>query len=122
MHPAAAGARRHGARAAGVGAGFGLGQRPAAELFALRQRHDVFLALRLGAKFVDVVGAKRIVRGDDEADRAVDARELFDGDDVFDVAEAGAAVFLGEDDAQKPEFGQLGNKLGGKAARPRPTP
>ena len=109
--PVLAVAHRHGARAAGVGAGFGLGERPAAELFALRQRDDVFALLLVGAELVDVVGAERIVRGDDEADGAVDARELFDGDDVFDVAEAGAAVFLGEDDAQKPELRQLGNEL-----------
>ena len=59
-------ARRIGARAAGVGARLRLGERPAAEIFALRQRHHIFLPLRLGAKFVDVVGAQRIVRRDDQ--------------------------------------------------------
>ena len=103
-----------GARAAGVGAGFRFGERPAAEFFALRQRHDVFLALRLGAKFVDVVGAERIVRGHDEPDGAIDARQLLDGDGVFDIAEAGAAVSFREDDAQQAEIGQLGNDFGGK--------
>ena len=108
-------ARGHGARAARIGAGFGLGERPAAEFFPLRQRDDIFLPLRLGAKFVDVVGAKRIVRGDDERHRAIHARELFDGDGVFDIAKPRAAVFFREDNAEQAEFGELGDQFGGKA-------
>ena len=102
------------ARAAGVGAGFGFGERPAAEFFALRERHDVFLALRLGAEFIDVVGAERIVRGHDESDGAIDARELLDGDGVFDITESGAAVSFRKDDAEQAEIGQLGQQLRGK--------
>jgi hypothetical protein len=98
-----------GARAAGVGAGFGLGERPAAELFALRQRHDVFFLLLFAAEFVDVIGAERIVRRDDDADRAVHARKFLDDDGVFAIAHSGAAVFLRENHAEKAHFGQLGN-------------
>ena len=65
-----------GARAAGVGTGFRLGERPAAELFALRQRGDVFLFLFFAAEFVDVIGAERIVRGHDDADGAIHARQV----------------------------------------------
>ncbi len=81
----------------------------------MRQRDHVFLPLGFRAKFVDVVGAKRIVRGHDERDRSIHARQFFDGDHVFDIAEAGAAVVFREEDAQQAEFGELGNEFGGKA-------
>ena len=70
-----------------------------------------FMPLRFGAEFVDVVGAKRIVRGHDQPHRAIDARQLLDGDDVLDVAQAGAAVLLREDDAQQAQLGELGNQF-----------
>ena len=65
---------------------------------------DVFLLLRVGAKFVDVIGAKRIVRRDDDADGAVHAGKFFDGDDIFDIAEPRAAVFFRENDAEQAEL------------------
>ena len=111
-----------GARAAGVGAGFRLGERPAAELFPLRERDHVFLPLRFGAEFVDVIGAKRIVRGDDDADRAVHARQFFDGDGVFDVAKARAAILFRENHAEQAQFGELGNDFRRESATLRPTP
>ena len=43
-HPAAIGLPGGGARAARIGARFRLGERPAAQLFTLRQRHHVFLS------------------------------------------------------------------------------
>ncbi len=92
------------ARAARVRAGFRFGERPAAEFFALRERHDVFLFLFFAAEFVEVIRAERIVRRDDQSDRAIHARQLFDGDDVFGVAEAGAAVRFGENDAEQPHL------------------
>ncbi len=45
--PAAVLLHGHGARAAGVGAGFRLGERPAAEFLALGERDDVFLSFAL---------------------------------------------------------------------------
>ena len=112
--PVIAVALRGGARAAGVGAGFGLGQRPRADFFALGERRQIFLLLRFGAEFEDVIAAERIVRRDDDADRAVDAREFLDRSGVFDVAEAGAAVFFGKDDAEQAHFGELGHDFGWK--------
>ena len=110
-NPRAIAADSCGARATGVRAGFGLGERPAAELFSLRERDDVFLFLRFGAEFVDVICAKRIVRGDDDADGAVDARKFFDGDDIFDVSETRAAVFFRENYAEQAEFGEFGDQF-----------
>ena len=103
-----------GAGAAGVGAGFGFGERPGADFFALRERRKIFLLLRFAAEFEDVIGAKRIVRGYDDADRAVHAGEFFNGDYVFDVAEAGATIFFGKDDAEQTHFGELGHDFAGK--------
>ena len=74
--PAAVLLHGRGARAACVGACFGFGERPAAEFFALRERRDVLFLLLFAAEFVDVIGAERIVRGDDDADRAVHARQV----------------------------------------------
>ena len=57
---------------------------------------------------------KRIVGGDDNADRPVDARELLNGDYIFDVAEPRAAVFFGENNAQQAHFAELRHDLAGK--------
>ena len=113
-HPAAVGFRGVGARAARVGARFGLGERPAAELFALRQRDDIFLSLLFGAKLENVIRAQRIVRGNDDADRAIDAGKLLDDDGVFEIAHARAAIFLGENNAEKPSSASLGMISEGK--------
>src|SRR5579862_5111947 len=78
-------------------------------------RHEILFFLCFGAKFEDVVRAERVVRGDNDADRAVHAREFFDGNHVFDVAEASAAVFFRENDAEQAHFGKLGNDFDGKA-------
>ncbi len=52
---------------------------------------------------INVIGAERSVRGHDEADGRIDAREFFDDDGVIDVAESGAAELFGKDGAQKTE-------------------
>ena len=81
MHPAAVCFfPGYGARAARVRSGLGLGQRPAAELFPLRERDYVFLFLLFGAELVNVIRAERIVRRDDDADRPVHTREFLDDD------------------------------------------
>ncbi len=88
-------------------AGFGFGERPAADPLARGQLGEVALALLVGAHLVDVVGAERSVRGDDDAHRAIHARELLDDDGVLDVAQAGAAQFLREDGAHVAELAEL---------------
>src|SRR5262249_25844553 len=98
----------------GIGAGFGFSERPGADLFSLGQGDEIFLFLRFGAKFEDVVGAERVVRGDDDANRSVHARQFFDGDDVFDIAEAGAAILFRENYAQQAHFRELGHDFAGK--------
>ena len=57
--------------------------------------------------FINVVGAERSVRGDDDADRAIHARKLFDDDGVLDVAEPRAAQFFGKDGAHVAELAEL---------------
>src|SRR5262249_46631492 len=69
-----------GPRAGGVGAGFGFGERPAAEPFARGQFREVTLVLFGRSHFVNVVGAERGVGGDDDSDRAIHAREFLDDD------------------------------------------
>ena len=96
QHPVVALAHGGHAGAAGVGSGRRFGQAPGADEFAGGQLADVFLFLRFVAGEENVVGAERGVRGDDDADRAIHAREFLDGGDVFDVAHAGAAVFRRE--------------------------
>jgi hypothetical protein len=113
-NPAAVLAHRGSSRAAGVRARLRLGQRPAAEFFALRQRRDIFLALLRSAKFIDVIGAQRIVRRNDQPDRAVDARELLDDRRVLDVAKAGAAAVLRKNHAHQAHFREFRNQLGRK--------
>ena len=54
-----------------------------------------------------MIGAERIVRGDGDADGAVDGGELFDGEHVIDVAEARAAVLGREDDAEQAHGAEL---------------
>ena len=86
------------------------------------ERNEIFLLLFLGAKFVDVIAAERIVGGDEEADGAVDAGKFFDDGGVFDVAETGAAVFFGKDDAHEAHFRRVWGEVPWGSARLRPTP
>src|SRR3954447_369277 len=61
------------------------------------------------------VAAKRRVRGDDDAERSPDARDLFDGDRVGESIETGAALLLWEGDAQQAHRAKLGDDVGGEA-------
>ena len=110
-HPVVGVFDRGAARAACIGAGFRFGERPAAQFLPLRERDEILLLLRLAAEFVDVIGAKRIMGGDDDGHRTVDAGQFFDGDGVLDVTEAGAAVFLWKNYAEQAEIGQRGNNF-----------
>ena len=47
------------------------------------------------------------MRRDDDADRAIHAREFFDGGDVFHIAHARAAVLGGKNRSQQPELAQF---------------
>ena len=55
-----------------------------------------FCLLLVIASEINVIRAERIVRGDDERNARIDARQFLDDDGVFDVAEAGAAEFFRE--------------------------
>ena len=50
-------------------------------------------------RLIDVVGAQRIMRRDDKADRRVYAREFFDNDRIIDVAKPRAAEVFRENRA-----------------------
>ena len=113
-NPAAVLAHCGGARAAGVRARLRFGQRPAAEFLALRQRLNIFLALLRRAKFVDVIRAQRIVRRDDQSDRAVDARQFLDHRRILHVAKARAAVLLRKNHAHQAHFREFRDQLGRK--------
>ncbi len=106
-----------GARAGGVAARFGLGERPAAEPLAGRQLGEVAPLLLVAAHFVDVVRAERGVGGHDDADRAIHAREFLDDDGVLDVAEPAAAKFFGEDGAHVAELAELPDDFERKGLR-----
>src|SRR5437868_3950191 len=93
--PTAIPALGHSARSARIGTSFRLGQGPAAEFLALRERRDVFFPLLFASKFENMVCAQRIVRSDDQTDRAVDASEFLDYAYIFDVPHSRAAVLLG---------------------------
>src|SRR5215470_10717972 len=82
-----------------VGTGSGLGQSPRANLFASGQRRDIFFALRLAAVLINVIRAERIVRGERQADRPVDARDLFDYRGVFHIPHPRAAILFGKEHA-----------------------
>ena len=107
QHPVVALAHRSHARAAGVRSGGGLGQAPGADELRPWPAADVLLFLRFVAGKKNVVRAQRGVRRDDDADRAVHARELFDGGDVLDIAHAGAAVLGRKHYAQQAELAQF---------------
>ena len=53
----------------------------------------------------------------DSATAGIDARQLFDADAVVDGRHAGAAVLLGQLDAQQAERGELRDQLGRKVLR-----
>jgi len=57
---------------------------------------------------------QRVVGRHADPYRGVDLRQLGDHEHVFDVAEPGAAVLLGEEDAQEAQLARLGDDLAGK--------
>ena len=67
--------------------------------------HAPLLLLR--AEQVDRQRAERVVRGDGDRDRRVDARQLLDADRVRERVRARTAVLLGDRHAHQPEPGEL---------------
>src|SRR5262245_23030671 len=110
-NPASVAARGDRLHTRSVGAGSGLGQSPRANLFASGQRRDVFFALRLAAVLINVIRAERIVRGERQADRPVDARDLFDYRGVFHIPHPRAAVLFGKEHAHQPKLAHLCENL-----------
>ena len=82
----------------------------------MRERNQILFLLLLGAEFVDVIAAQRIVGSDKKPDRAVDPGKFLDDGSVLDVTEPGTAIFFRKNDAQQPHFAQLGKQFGGKTS------
>ena len=92
QHPAVAVLDRGGSHRRGITARTGFGQAPRGQLFALGQRHEVLLLLRVAAEHRDVRGAEAVMRGHRQRHARIDASQLFDADAVVDGAHAGAAA------------------------------
>ena len=116
QHPARARARRRRAHAAAS-----LPEvdsvSPHAPIFSPRASGARNCLLRLGAEQEDVRGAEAVVRRHRQRDARIDARELFDADAVVDRRHAGAAVLLGELNAQQAERRQLRHQFDRKVLR-----
>ena len=104
------------ARAAGVGAGAGLGQAVGAEDLAARHRDEEALLLLVGAGEVERPAAEARVRRDDQPERAPDPADLLDRDRVGERVEPGAALVLGDRDAEPAELADAPDDLGREAA------
>src|SRR5438270_12539199 len=84
------------AGAAGVGSGRGLGQAPGAYEFSRGEFAYVLFLLSFVAGKKYVIGTEGGMGGDDDADRAIHAREFLDSGHVFDITHAGTAVLWRE--------------------------
>ena len=91
--------------------GVRLGQPERGEPCAGGEVGEPLRALLLGAEVVDRERAERVVRGDRDRDRRVDARQLLDRDRVREGVGAAAAVVLRDRHAHQPELGHLGDEL-----------
>ena len=87
-------------RTAGVTAGARFGQPVAAKDRALRHGHEVARLLVVRAGKVERAAAEARVGGDDEPEAAPDPADLLDRDRVGQRIEAGAALVLGDRDAE----------------------
>ena len=99
------------ARAAGVRAGAGLGQPVRADDLAAGHRDEVAVLLLLRAGEVQRAAAQRGVGGDDEPERAPHPRDLLDRDGVGERVHAGAALVLGDRDAEPAHLAQPADDL-----------
>ena len=92
------------ARAAGIGAGVGLGQPECAEGAAGAEVGQPPLLLRGRAEPVDRVGAEADAGFERDRDRLVDPRQLLDGDAQAGEVAPAAADRLGERDAEQAQL------------------
>ena len=99
------GARRHGA---GVGPGIGLGEAEGAHPLAGGEPGQVLHALRLGAIGIDGVHDERGLHRVHGPEPAVHPLHLAGDQSVGHVVGPGAAVLLGDGDAQQPQRPHLG--------------
>ena len=83
-------------------------------VFAAHQRGQVALALCRGAVAMDLVDAQVGMGAVGEPDRRRRPRDLLHGDHVGEIAHRGAAVFLGDGDAEDAERPHLAPEVGGK--------
>ena len=104
------------ARPARVAARAGLGQPVRADHLALRHRHEEALLLLVRAGQVERPAAEARVRGHDQPERAPDAADLLDRDRVGQRVEPGAALVLGDRDAEPAELADAPDDLGREAA------
>ena len=98
-------------RAAGIGAGARLGQPVAADDPARRHRDEEALLLLGRAGEVERPAAEARVGGDDQPERAPDAADLLDRDRVGERVEPGAALVLGERDAEPAHLAEAADDL-----------
>lgn len=106
-----------GACACGVGTGFGLGQRPAAEPLARRQSGQIFPLLLFVSRLADVVRTERSVGSDNDPHRAIHAGKFLDDDGVFHIAEARAAVSFRNNGAHVAQPTQFADDFEGEGLR-----
>ena len=105
----------------GIRARTGLRERPSAEFLPARQKGQIFLLLRFASKAKDMTCAKRIVRSDDQRQRAIESSNLFDNDRGAKRIESRAAVLLGDVDAEKPQVRHPRNDVARKPRRLVPS-
>ncbi len=101
--------------AAGVGAGFRLGQAEAGERLAGGQQRQPFLLLRIVAEAVDRHGAEGDAGLEGDGDRLVHPAELLKGQGQGEVIPAHAAELLRERQAEQAHVRHLGDDLVGEA-------
>ncbi|MFN8016807.1 MAG: hypothetical protein U0P45_01655 [Acidimicrobiales bacterium] len=115
-HPLVGGLVEHGAGAgaAGIAAGFRLGEPEAAEGPAGEQVRQPALLLLLRAEREDRVGAEPDARLQSDRRRLVDAGELLDGDAQGGEVRPRAAVLLREGQAEEAQLAHGQDRVGGE--------
>src|SRR5258705_6414781 len=109
--------RSAGLEGGGIRARTGLREGPSAKFLPARQRGQIFLLLRFVAKAKDMARAKRIVRSDDQRQRAIESSNLFDNDREAERIESRAAILLGDVDAEKSQIRHSRNEFARKPRR-----
>ena len=100
-----------------IAAGARLGQAVRADDLAPGHRHEEALLLLVRAGQVERAAAEARVGGDDQPERAPHPADLLDRDGVGQGVEPGAALVLGDRDAQPAELADPADDLGREAPR-----